>query len=154
MAVLGLVAVLTATVLTGCAAGRPATRTTLGAASCGPASPIRSDPSLGPEVEGTGHQATLYGLIMVTSAMPVRVGEDVKIVWRMTGSGPLQLSATNPLGKVVPLTWGPEPHGGSDFARPGDECGAGYAFAVPGCWDLHAQRTTGSADVWLSVRSK
>jgi hypothetical protein len=125
-----------------------------GAAGCDPASPITSTPSLGPEVQGTGDDATLYGLIMTQKPMPVRAHEDVKIVWRMTGSGPLRLSTVSPEATAVALRWGPEPHGGSNYERPGDEWGAGYLFTTPGCWHLRAQRTTGSADVWLVVAPK
>jgi hypothetical protein len=88
---------------------------------------------------------------MLPMPLPIRTGEQVKIVWRMTGSGPLQLSAISPHGKAVPLKWGPEAHGGSNYDRPGDEWGAGYQFTTAGCWHLHAQRTIGSADLWLRV---
>jgi hypothetical protein len=125
-----------------------------GAAGCDPASPITSTPSLGPEVQGSGDNATLSGLIMAQKPMPVRVDEDVKIVWRMTGSGPLQLSTVSPEGTAVALQWGPEAHTGSNYDRPGNEWGAGYLFTTAGCWHLHAQRTTGSADVWLEVAPK
>jgi hypothetical protein len=127
---------------------------TQSAAGCDPASPITSTPSLGPEVQGSGNNATLYGLIMTQKPMPVRVDEDVKIVWRMTGSGPLQLSTVSPEGTAVALQWGPEAHSGSNYDRPGNEWGAGYLFTTAGCWHLHAQRTTGSADVWLEVAPK
>jgi hypothetical protein len=127
-------------------------QTVLGAPGCTPPTPIASSP-LGPEIEGNGHGATLYGLIMAPTN-PVRNGEDVKIVWRMTGSGPLRLTTTSPQGATVPLQWGPELHGASNFDRPGEEWGAGYRFAIAGCWHLHAQRSVGSADVWLYVQSK
>lgn len=153
-------------VVTGCTATTSHTRTVstptgtasdssraLGAAGCGPASPIASS-SIGPEVQGTGDGATLYGLIMTAAPMPVRVGEQVKIVWRMTGSGPLHLTVTNPQGKRLALQWGPEGHGSSNFDRPGQEWGAGYLFKTAGCWHLHAQRTNASGDVWLQVAPK
>ncbi len=117
--------------------------------SC-PASPIVST-SAGPEVRGTGHGASLFGLIMVTTPLPIRAGEDVKIVWRMTGQGSLRLGVTSPTGRAVHPTWGPELHSGSNYDRPGEEWGAGYRFAQPGCWRLETVRTRGSADVWLRV---
>ena len=129
-------------------------RAVQGGAGCDPASPITTTPSLGPEVQGSGVNATLYGLIMAQKPMPVRADEDVKIVWRMTGSGPLQLSTVSPAGTAVALQWGPEAHGGSNYDRPGDEWGAGYLFTTAGCWHVHAQRTTGSADVRLEVAPK
>lgn len=119
-------------------------------AECPSVSPMNNT-AMGPEVQGTGDGATLYGLLMAAAPPPVRTGEPVKIVWRMTGSGPLRLSTTDPRGRPVPLQWGPELHAGSDYNRPGQEWGAGYRFGTSGCWRLHAQRTSGSADVWLQV---
>jgi hypothetical protein len=79
------------------------------------------------------------------------VNESVKIVWRMTGTGALHLSAVSPAGRTVPVQWGPDWHLSSSFHRPGEEWGAGYRFASAGCWRLHAQRATGTADAWLYV---
>lgn len=121
----------------------------LGAAGCAPASPVTA----GPEIQGTGRGATLYGLIMTTKPLPIRTAEQVKIVWRMTGSGPLKLSIADPQGNPVALQWGPDIHSGSNYNRPGGEWGSGYLFTKAGCWHLHAQRTSGSADVWIRVRS-
>jgi hypothetical protein len=129
-----------------------------GRPGCAPPSPIGTLPSVsgggagGPEVRGTGHGAQLWGLVMVRPRSPlIRAGDDVKIVWRMTGTGGLRLSAIDPHGHSRGLAWGPEEHGGSTYDRPGHEWGAGYHFDRPGCWTLHAIRGTGSADVWLKV---
>lgn len=122
-----------------------------GVRGCDPASPITLTPSRGPEVQGSGQDATFYGLIMTSKPMPIRAGENVKVVWRMTGSGPIRLSVIDPEGTPADLQWGPDFHGASNYQRPGEEWGAGYVFTTPGCWRLHAQRTTGSADVWLQV---
>jgi hypothetical protein len=121
--------------------------------ACTSASPIRVT-KVGAEVRGTGHGATLYGLLMTTRPLPVRAGESVKIVWRMTGSGSLRLTASGPHGRRIGLQWGPDFHTGSDYHRPGQEWGAGYRFPTPGCWDLHARRSTATADVWLHVESR
>jgi hypothetical protein len=84
---------------------------------------------------------------------PVSAGRrSVKIVWRMTGSGPLKLAAYDVHGRKVPLAW-IEPHGGSNYRRPGDEWGSGYRFPHPGCYRLTARRTVGSAEAWLRVRA-
>ena len=88
---------------------------------------------------------------MLAGPSPARVNEAVKIVWRMTGSGPLRLSAVSPAGRTVRLQWGPDWHLSSSFHRPGEEWGAGYRFVSPGCWRLHAQRTVGEADALLYV---
>jgi hypothetical protein len=160
----GVVAVLCAVLVAGCTGHDDAVRGSASssgtatpsqgptaAAGCSPASPIRTG-GMGPEVQGNGQGATLYGLIMLATPLPIRTGQEVKIVWRMTGSGPLRLSATSPQGRAVALRWGPEPHGGSNYERPGEEWGAGYLFGSAGCWHLRAQRTQGSADVWLRVQ--
>src|SRR5262245_59217109 len=54
---------------------------------------------------------------------PPRVGQEVKIVWRVAGSGPLNVSFRDPNGNTRPLTFGPEAHMGSTFVHPGDEWG-------------------------------
>jgi hypothetical protein len=69
----------------------------------------------------------------------------------MTGRGDLAVSFTSPDGRPRPLVFGPEPHGASSYARPGDEWGTGFQFDQPGCWRIHLQRSTGSGDVWLTV---
>jgi hypothetical protein len=76
----------------------------------------------------------------------VHTNEDVKIVWRVTGSGGLQLG-----GRTHPLQWGPDAHGSSTYTRPGEEWGAGYLFTQPGCWTLRAIRGTASATVRLNI---
>lgn len=83
--------------------------------------------------------------------LPARVGDQEKIVWRMTGSGTLTLAAIAPDGGRHRPAWGPSAHAGSNWTKPGDEWGAGYVFTEPGCWDLRAARGTATADVWLRV---
>jgi hypothetical protein len=100
-------------------------------------------------VQGTGHQATLWGLLFFTGSP--RTSTQAKIVWRMTGTGPFDVVALGPAGRRLNPVWGPEAHGSSSWNRPGQEWGTGFTFSVPGCWDLHAARTGSSADVWLEV---
>lgn len=132
-----------------------------GRPGCAPPSPVGTVPPLrgtgpgSPEVRGTGHGARLWGLVQVPFRSPlIRAGDDVKIVWRMTGTGGLRLSAIGPDGRARPLAWGPEAHGGSSYRRPGDEWGAGYRFDRAGCWNLHAARGTATADVWIKVAAR
>ena len=88
-------------------------------------------------------------------ALPARVGDQEKIVWRMTGIAlPLTLEAIGPDGAHHQPVWGPNAHLSSDWDKPGDEWGAGYVFTAPGCWDLRAIRGGVTADVWLRVVSK
>ncbi|MCQ0004941.1 hypothetical protein [Actinomadura madurae] len=105
-----------------------------------------------PEVRGTGRGLQAWGLMMTRERYPpLRAGQDLKIVWRVTGSGPLRLTAFDPGGAEHDVVWGPEAHGGSSFERPGDEWGAGYRLGEPGCWRLRLARGAATADVWLRV---
>ena len=123
----------------------------LGAPGCHPASPITRWHSFLPQVEGTGRGATLWGLLMFPHPLPARVGDQEKIVWRMTGTGLLTLAAISPGGERHRLAWGPAAHSGSNWDKPGAEWGAGYVFTTPGCWDLRAARGDATADVWIRV---
>ena len=104
-----------------------------------------------PEVRGVGRDASIYGLVMSTHPGQVRAGDEVKIVWRMTGQGGLAVESFGPDGRPGVLTFGPEPHTGSNYDRPGDEWGTGFRFDTVGCWHVHLQRSVGSGDVWLAV---
>lgn len=147
------VGTLIALILAGCTSS--ATHLTgprLGRPGCTPASPI-TNRSAGLEVHGTSTDASLYGLLMPAGPVPIRADEQVKIVWRMTGHGPLRLTQTSPRGATAPPQWGPELHSGSNYHRPGGEWGAGYRFTTAGCWRLHAARGSATADVWLRVKA-
>ena len=127
----------------------PLERLALGRASCQPASPLVENETRGTTGGGVG----LYGLIFFAgTAFPIHVGDEVKIVWRMTGDGDLTATVTSPAGIAVPLSWGPVAHtAGSSYTRPGDEWGVGYQFTQPGCWQLHLARNNTQGDVWLNV---
>ncbi|GAA3672343.1 hypothetical protein GCM10022224_040750 [Nonomuraea antimicrobica] len=104
-----------------------------------------------PEVRGTARDAELWGLLFV-GRPPLERGDEVKIVWRMTGEGPLRIRATLPDGTAAKLVWGPEEHGGSTWRRPGQEWGTGFVFPKGGCWKVELVRTRGSGHVWLPVQ--
>ena len=95
---------------------------------------------------------TLWGLPLGPGGVPPRAGEELKIVWRMTGEGPLKVVVTAPDGGKKPLTFGPEAHGASSYDRPGDEWGTGFRFTIPGCWHIRLIRSDNVGDVWLNVR--
>jgi hypothetical protein len=121
--------------------------------SCTHPSPFDAAPGIGgPEVVGSGTGARLWGLIMAPRVPPVASDAIVKIVWRMTGDGPLVHTGYTFHGKRIPLAWGPDFHGGSNYARPGIEWGVGYHFTTPGCYRLTARRAHGSAVVWLQIK--
>lgn len=125
----------------------------LGAPGCHPASPVTKWHRFLPQMQGTGHGASLWGLLMFPHPLPAQVGDQEKIVWRMTGPAlVVSLQAIGPNGQHHRLTWGPAFHRpGSNWNKPGREWGAGYVFTSPGCWDLHAALGHATADVWLDV---
>jgi hypothetical protein len=102
-----------------------------------------------PEVAADASGGTVYGLLFTTP--PIRAGSEVKIVWRVTGTGLLSVVAADPTGGVHQLAWGPEAHGESNWDRPGGEWGTGVVFDRPGCWHLQAAREGVRGDVWLDV---
>ena len=88
--------------------------------------PRRSDTGFS-ELEGDLTGGDLWALVF--DALPVRQGQETKIVWRMTGEGDVAMSATGPEGREAFPVWGPESHaGGSNWERPGDEWGSGWLF--------------------------
>ncbi len=118
---------------------------TPGAAACHPPSPIDTASIGGPEVQGTTTNGSLWLLLFGET----KIGQDLKIVWRMTGTGDLHLDAIGPQGQQIAPDWGPEAHVSSNWDRPGDEWGAGFTIPEAGCWDLHASRDSTSGDAWL-----
>jgi hypothetical protein len=81
---------------------------------------------------------------------PAVAGTQLKIVVRMTGSGPFHIKALGPDGQTVKHTW-IEAHSGSNWTRPGDEWGTGWKLPTAGCWHLHAMRPHASGNIWLEV---
>jgi hypothetical protein len=103
------------------------------------------------EIRGVSRDVQLWGVALGPGHVPPRAGEELKIVWRMTGAGPLRIAFTAPDGHRAPLVFGPEAHRTSSYDRPGDEWGTGFRFVAPGCWHIHFARDRGVADVWLRV---
>ncbi len=121
---------------------------------CKNESPITSllPASPGIVVEATSSNGSAAGLLFLKRELPIRSGDEAKIVWRVTGQGPLSLEYFDPSGKDRPLTFGPKEHLDSNFDRPGDEWGAGFQFDVSGCWHIRLSRTGTSADAWVFVQ--
>jgi hypothetical protein len=103
------------------------------------------------EVHAQSTGASVWGLALGPSGIPPRAGDEIKIVWRMTGIGPLTVTVTAPDGQNHPLVFGPDPHGTSNYRRPGDEWGTGIRFTSPGCWHIHLARNHATGDAWLDV---
>ena len=103
-----------------------------------------------PEQQGVAVDATLWALFFGDKVV---AGQEIKVVWRMTGSGSLSISATGPDAKIIQPKWGPESHGSSNWDRPGEEWGTGWVFPSAGCWTINATRTNGSGYLVLRVGS-
>ena len=122
----------------------------LGRPNCTPASPFRGD-----EVRATPGKNGLTSSALLQGATPGALRADeqgLKLVMRVTGTGPLHLKLVDPTGTRRPIDWGPEEHATSNFDRPGDEWGLGVTLNRRGCWTLTASRDSqASASYWFSV---
>jgi hypothetical protein len=123
----------------------------LGRAGCAPAAPLHGWGSPGGprEVGLDSPRGSLWALFF--NAVPPPAGKEIKVVWRMTGSGDFTFRVSDAAGMVVPLAWGPEGHTGSNWDHPGDEVGTGFNFPHAGCWDIHVARSDTHGDLWLQV---
>lgn len=104
-----------------------------------------------PEQQGISTNAELWALFFPKHTLPVYSGEEIKIAWHMTGKGSLRMKAVHPDGTEVLPSWGPEPHDGSNWERPGDEWGTGFVFPKPGCWKVIASRDNASGELLIKV---
>lgn len=138
LARLGLVALLT---VAGVATGAP------------PAAAAR--PCTGPSTLAAGGEFrahTTRGEVWLSfGEVPPTVGQSLKIVWRVTGKGPLRVQFRDPSGRRRPLTFGPERHRASSFRHPGAEWGTGFAFDARGCWTVDVERVGAAATVGIRV---
>lgn len=125
----------------------------LGKAGCKPSSPA-AGPERNFEIIGTpiAKDASASGLFF-QRASDDQISDGHKFVVRVTGTGELGTELTAPSGEPAELTWGPEPHTGSSFERPGDEWGMGLPFDAPGCWELKLSRDNEpTAAFWFEVQ--
>jgi len=89
--------------------------------------------------EGVGSGMTVWALPFLTEPV-YRHGKELKVVWRITGTGDPVFTATGPAGATVKPTWGPEQHSSSNWEKPGDEYGTGWVFPAAGCWTVRIVR--------------
>jgi hypothetical protein len=116
---------------------------------CQPGSPWR-DLGTDSEVQGRLKGGELWALVF--GSLPLHVGLEYKIVWRMTGSsGDFRIAARSEHGDAARLTFGPDRHSGSSFVRPGAEWGTGFVFPSAGCWRITAVRDVVAGQVFLQV---
>lgn len=140
-------------VAAGCTSTKPPARSsppaTPTAAACAAAPTPTPAPSfLLPEAQGVGRGVSLWALFFAE----LKRGQEIKIVWRMTGAGDLSMQATGPGGATASPVWGPRSHGGSSWQRPGDEWGTGWVFPSAGCWIVRATRSvSGTAELALTI---
>jgi hypothetical protein len=117
-----------------------------GASVCVPSTVAESGSGF-PEVRGEGAEA--WALLWETS--PWAVDQAVKVVWRMPGSGDLEVRAVGPSGEVVAPSSGPTSHPSSNWDRPGDEWGTFFTLPSEGCWRLEARRTDATSAININV---
>lgn len=103
-------------------------------------------------IKGTAPEEELWGL-PIGPSWPPEVGEPLKFVVRMTGSGDLSVRAVDPGGSVREPDRPPQRHGGSNWDRPGAEWGTGFTFDQPGCWRIVAERGDAEGFFTVSVSS-
>lgn len=77
---------------------------------------------------------------------------DAKIAWKLSGNGIPAFQAENENGTVIEPIWGPEPHSGSNWQRPGSEWGTGFNFPEPGCWTITIMRGKTIGQIQLMVQ--
>jgi hypothetical protein len=102
------------------------------------------------EIQGTmSSDGELWALLFFNMA---QTGRELKIVWRITGSGEyFSVQARHEDGTTISPSWGPEYHGGSSWQRPGQEWGIGFNFPKPGCWTLTVTRGSTTGEIRLDI---
>jgi hypothetical protein len=77
--------------------------------------------------------------------------KDEKFVWKISGSGALDIQAQYSDGTRIRPVWGPEYHPSSNWDRPGDEWGTGFNFPKAGCWTLMVTKGATVGEFQLNV---
>lgn len=115
----------------------------------GPASrePVGSAP--GYEMRATS--TTLETWALLDEPPPWKPGQEVKVVWRSTGTGAFRVVAVGPGAQEVPPVSGPTQHYGSNWNRPGDEWGTFFRLDEPGQWVFRVRRGSATASLALAV---
>ena len=94
-----------------------------------------------PELQGAAKGGEVVALVF--HALPLTAMQETKIVWRVTGHGPLRVTGINEAGDVAQIS-GLSAHSGGDW-------GTFVILPKPGCWRLHVQRDDVSGDVFIPV---
>lgn len=101
--------------------------------------------------EGKATNQGLDAWVLAHRPPPWDVDQEVKVIWRVGGSGTASFVAVGEDGKQVAPSWGPNAHEGSSFNRPGEEWGTAFALPTQGCWELRVSRDEGHASIWLHI---
>jgi hypothetical protein len=146
-----LTAILILGCLVGCTALTPTAESVATATvqACQPSQTLISKIGI-PEIQGSmSSEGEMWALVFFDKA---HAKEDVKIVWKITGTGKdFIVRARHEDGTVVAPIWGPDDHGDSNWDRPGYEWGTGFNFPKPGCWTLTAARGTTKGEIRLDI---
>jgi hypothetical protein len=150
-----VVALLAAIIVAACTPGLPARRAaptdsppTTAPPHPGPTAAVcPPTPSFGASgnesAQGAGTGMTVYVMLFPVTRV-LRHGEELKIAWRITGTGSPVFSARSRRSGTIAPSWGPEVHGGSNWNAPGDEYGTGWIFPAAGCWTITVRRDGGA----------
>jgi hypothetical protein len=153
LAIAGAIVVLTACNGVPASGPHPSSRPSTAASKsgCSPSPADRSTSGGAPELRGTVSPDNSLWALIIGPGPPIPVAPDVKIVWRMTGTGPITLEAEGPHSRTVKPDWGPDYHPSSNWSKPGREWGAGFTFPVVGCWTVRAARSSvvGYVVLWV-----
>jgi len=99
--------------------------------------------------DGAMRGQTENGQVWALGGAP-KVGEEFKLVLRVTGAGELSVLGVSPDGSRRAPTSVVE-HISSNFNRPGDEWGTFWKFDRVGCWRIIVQRGNLNSNITLTV---
>ena len=109
------------------------------------------DVRIGPGRELRADSTTMETWALLWEPSPWKPGQEVKVVWRTTGTGAFRVVAVGPSSQQVPPVTGPTQHFGSNWDRPGDEWGTVFRLDQPGRWRLQVSRGSATASLVLMV---
>lgn len=123
----------------------------LGQANCSPVSPQVALPNMPDDPLGALRGTSADGAEIHARFGPSVAGAQKKILWRMTGRGPIKVFAESADGTRIEPDLVEMHLGSSNFNAPGDEWGLFFTFPRAGCWRIHAVRDDASGSVWFLV---
>jgi hypothetical protein len=110
---------------------------------------VRAGSDIALQVDEDGEEAWALPI----GPLPPAVGQELKVVFRITGDGPFSVTAVDPSGRPHDPISGPNRHLASNWNHPGDEWGAFFRFDRPGCWEIRVQRGDFGGRFGISVEA-